>query len=36
MGEKCDNKEGYLNYAHAYRRVVGYKRGNDTTEVHVQ
>ena len=33
MGEKCDKKEGYLNCAHVYPRVVGYKRGSDIMEV---
>jgi hypothetical protein len=29
MEKKCDNKEGNLNRAHPYPRVLGYKRRND-------
>ena len=32
MGGKCDNKEGDLNWAHLFRRVLGHKRGSDITE----
>ena len=35
MGRKCDNKEGYLNRAHPFPRILGYKRGNDITEVDI-
>jgi hypothetical protein len=31
MRRKCDKKEG----AHPFPRVLGYKRGNDITEVQV-
>ena len=30
---KCDNKEGDLNSAHPFCKVLGYKRGSDITEV---
>ena len=33
---KCDNKEGDLNGAHPFPRVMGYKKGSDIMEVRVQ
>ena len=33
MRGKHDNKEVHLNGAHSFPRVLGYKRGNDITEV---
>jgi hypothetical protein len=32
VGEKCDNKEGDVNGAHPFPRVLGYLRGSDITE----
>ena len=35
MRGKCDNKEGDVNLARPFPRVLGYKRGSDITEVRV-
>ena len=32
MRGKCENKEGDLNWAHPFPRVLGFKRDNDIKE----